>query len=151
MSLREQRGCSVHRQSWQRMCRYVANLQVDVADVALHGQALNLLRVARVQHHSAQALQRAAANADTTDMLDVVTVTLYEAGTSTHRHHDSFGQPTLETCAQTIGHKFVDLLCRNAIQVLVNVACAYARQHHLLHVAQRYLVVVQILAKGTIE
>ena len=116
------------------MGRDVADEQVDVADVTLHGQTLYLLVVTGVQHHAGQSLQGAAANADAADVVNVVTVTLHKAGTRTHRHHNSLRQPRLETGAQTVGNELVHLLCRNAVHGLVNVGCSHACQHHLLYV-----------------
>ena len=75
-------------------------------------------------------------------MLDVVTIALYKTGSSAHRHNDGFIQTALETGTKAVGHKLVDFLGGNAIQILVDIACANTRQHDLLHVFQCNLVVV---------
>ncbi len=95
----EQRGCGIHGQSGQRMGGDVANEEIDVVDVALHGQTLNLLGVAGVEHDAAEALQRAAANADTADVVDVVAAALDKAGAGAHGDDDGFGQSALEACS----------------------------------------------------
>ena len=71
-------------QSGQRVRRDITNEQVDIADVALHGQTLYLLGITRVQHHATQSLQRTASDTNTANMPDVVTVTLYKTGSCTH-------------------------------------------------------------------
>ena len=66
------------------MGRDVANEQVDVMDVALHGQTLYLLPVAGVQHDPAPALQGAAATADAADVADIAAVALHTARSRAH-------------------------------------------------------------------
>ena len=67
------------------------------------------------------------------------------------KHPSDNGRPYGLINLVSHGNEFVDLTGRNAIQRLVDIACSYACQHHLLDILQFYLVVVQILAKGTIE
>ena len=117
----EKRGCRVHGQTRQRMIGDVTNEQVDMTDVALHRHTGYLLDVAGIEHDARQTLQRAAADANASNVSDAVTVTLYKAGSRTHGHHDGFLQARLETGTQSVSHEFVRMCCRQAVDVAVDI------------------------------
>ena len=99
----------------------------------------------------ATAFQRASANAEASDMADVAAVALYETRSCAHRYDDGLVQSRFKTGPQAIGNKLVDLLCGDAVDRAVDIAGTHASQHHLLHIAQLNLIVVQVFAEGPIE
>ena len=90
-------------------------------DIALSSKTTDLLGIAGVQHDTAQALQGAASDANTTNVLDIVTFALYKTGTCTHGDNNSLIHPTLEAGAKTIGNKLIGLASRQSIDGFIDI------------------------------
>ena len=113
------------------------------------GQLDQVGHIAQLEQQPRQALQRAAAHADAAGVHNLVAVDLYQRGARAHRHdHDGVGLDGI-LGAQAVALKLPHLAGGQAIDGRVDVAAAHAGEHHMLHVAQRDAVVVEILAEGS--
>jgi len=144
-------GRGVHGQSGQRLGGDVADGEIDVTDIAVLGQLGHLLDITRVEHDARQTFQRAATDADTTDMAHVVAVALHERGTCAHRDDDRMVEFRLKTGTETVGHELLGLRRGQSVDGRVDIGRTYAREHHLLDILQVDVVVMQVLAEGTVK
>ena len=98
-----------------------------------------------------QPLQRAAANANTANMLDPLAVTKNKRRAGSHAHDDYPVTPRLMPGAKTVGNKLAGLVGRQTVNGLADISRADARKHDMLNVSKLYLVIIQILAEGSVE
>ena len=129
----------------------VADDKVDVAHVTLFGHRHHLRDVARVEHNAGESGQRASADADTADMLHLGTVAADEGRTCAHRDDDGVVELRLELRTETVGHELLRLGGGQSVDGGVDIGCTYAGEHHLLHILQVDVVVVQVFAESAIE
>ena len=85
LGTREDAGRSFHGQAGKWLCRDVANGEVDMTDVALHGQCRYLLNIAGIQHDTRKTLKCSSANSDSSDVLDIVAIAHDKRGACAHR------------------------------------------------------------------
>ena len=129
----------------------VADKQVNVAHIALARHIQQLFDIIGLEQQAGKSLQGAATNTDTANVRDVVAITLYQRCACTHAYHNDSVATRLIAGTKTIGDKFFHLVGGQSIDGLFDVCTSHSRKHHMLHILQLDLVVVKILAKGTIE
>ena len=57
----------------------------------------------------------------------------------------------LKAGTQTIGHKLLRLCRRQTIDRGIDIGCTHTSEHHLLHVFEVDLIVVQIFSESAVE
>ena len=80
LGIAEKASRSRHGQSWQGLGTDVAYQEINLRYVTRLGEIGYLHHVIGLEHNTAQALQRAAADAYSAYVLDIITVHLHQAG-----------------------------------------------------------------------
>ena len=84
-------------------------------------------------------------------MLYVVTVALYDRCSGAKTHHKHTVELGFIACSESVSNKLLCLIGRKSIYGFVDVSTAYTRKHHLLNIAELDMILMQILAEGSIE
>ena len=71
--------------------------------------------------------------------------------TRAHRYHNGVVQVTLVAGSQGIGYELVAATGLNAVDITLDISSSHTCQHHVLYFLELQVVVMKILAKGTIE
>ena len=84
-------------------------------------------------------------------MSDILTVALHQGSTCSHAHHDHLVLLRLIAGTQSVGDKLLCLGGGQTVDRFIDISCADTREHHMLHIFQRDLIIIEILAEGTIQ